>query len=71
MIKKRLFSLMMVSLLFTGFIACSNEPKEQEDMPLGIIGAIEEEVELLKEKMNIKETVEAAGMTFYHGTLHD
>lgn len=69
--KKKLFSLMMVSLLFTGLIACSNEPKEQEAMPLGIIGAMEEEVELLKEKMDIKETVEVAGMTFYHGTLHD
>lgn len=36
---------------------------------LGVIGAMEEEVEILKEKMIITETVTEAGMTFYKGTL--
>lgn len=37
---------------------------------VGVIGAMEEEVEILKEKMTITETVTEAGMTFYKGTLH-
>lgn len=37
---------------------------------IGIIGAMEEEVETLKSNMEITETVTAAGMTFYKGTLH-
>lgn len=37
---------------------------------LGIIGAMEEEVEILKSKMEITQIVESAGMTFYKGTLH-
>lgn len=37
---------------------------------IGIIGAMEEEVEILKEKMEITQTVKQAGMTFYKGTLH-
>ena len=31
---------------------------------IGIIGAMEEEVEILKVKMDVKDTVEVAGMTF-------
>lgn len=38
-------------------------------MVIGIIGAMEEEVAVLKEEMEIQETVEAASMTFCHGTL--
>ena len=38
-------------------------------MIIGIIGAMEEEVSLLKEEMDIKETVEYATMTFCKGVL--
>lgn len=38
---------------------------------IGIIGAMEEEVELLKEKMNIKRTVSRAGMDFCEGELEN
>lgn len=37
---------------------------------IGVIGAMEEEVEILKENMEITETITEAGMTFYKGTLH-
>ena len=69
--KKKLIGLMMASLLLVGIVGCSNGSKEQEAMSLGIIGAMEEEVEILKEKMEIEETVEIAGMTFYRGMLHN
>ena len=36
---------------------------------IGIIGAMDEEVEILKAKLTITETVTKAGMTFYRGTL--
>ncbi len=38
-------------------------------MIIGIIGAMEEEVALLKEAMTVKETVEYASMTFCKGVL--
>lgn len=38
-------------------------------MTIGIIGAMEEEVAILKEAMEIQETVEYAGMTFCKGRL--
>lgn len=38
---------------------------------IGIIGAMEEEVEILKTNMEIEKTVETAGMTFYLGSLHN
>lgn len=38
---------------------------------IGIIGAKDEEVEILKSLLNITETVTEAGMTFYKGTLHN
>ena len=38
-------------------------------MTIGIIGAMEEEVSLLKDEMNIEETVDYAGMSFCKGTL--
>ncbi|MGL5676377.1 MAG: 5'-methylthioadenosine/adenosylhomocysteine nucleosidase [Cellulosilyticaceae bacterium] len=37
---------------------------------IGIIGAMDEEVAILKSLMDVTETVERAGMTFYKGTLH-
>ncbi|GAA0181529.1 5'-methylthioadenosine/adenosylhomocysteine nucleosidase [Clostridium sediminicola] len=51
-----------------------NETKEtitSETKVIGIIGAMEEEVEILKNKMDIEEEVKIAGMTFYQGTVHD
>ena len=38
---------------------------------IGIIGAMEEEVQALKEAMTIAETKEKASMTFCRGTLQD
>ncbi|MBU3804408.1 MAG: 5'-methylthioadenosine/adenosylhomocysteine nucleosidase [Candidatus Cellulosilyticum pullistercoris] len=38
---------------------------------IGIIGAMDEEVEILKSMLDIKETVTEAGMTFYKGMLHN
>ncbi|TCT12279.1 adenosylhomocysteine nucleosidase [Natranaerovirga pectinivora] len=38
---------------------------------LGIIGAMEEEIALLKEKIDISKTEEMAGMVFYTGTMRD
>ncbi|MGL4361710.1 MAG: 5'-methylthioadenosine/adenosylhomocysteine nucleosidase [Cellulosilyticaceae bacterium] len=38
---------------------------------IGIIGAMDEEVAILKEQMSIIETSTIAGITFYQGTLHD
>ena len=40
-----------------------------EKKKIGIIGAMETEVSVLKERMTITRTVEKAGMTFYGGTL--
>ena len=38
-------------------------------MMIGIIGAMEEEVAVLKEEMSIEETLEYASMQFCKGTL--
>lgn len=38
-------------------------------MKIGIIGAMSEEVEILKDEMVIEEKIEKASMTFYHGML--
>ena len=38
---------------------------------IGIMGAMDEEVEILKSLLDIKETVTQAGMTFYKGILHN
>ena len=69
---KKIISLLGVMLLSVSmFIGCGAEREVESVNTLGIIGAMEEEVEILKDKMNIKETTEIAGMTFYSGTLHD
>ena len=36
---------------------------------IGIIGAMDEEVDILVELMDIKETIEKASLKFYKGTL--
>ena len=67
--KKSLFTLLTVMIIsLTAILGCSNFDAK-ETKPLGIIGAMEEEVETLKSKMDIKETREIAGMTFYRGTI--
>ena len=38
---------------------------------IGIIGAMDEEVEILKSLLDITETVTEAGMTFYKGIMHN
>jgi len=43
--------------------------KEDKSMTIGIIGAMEEEVSILKREMEIKETVDYATMTFCKGVL--
>ncbi len=67
--KKSLLALGVVMLVsMTAILGCSSVQTEAVK-PLGIIGAMEEEVETLKSKMDIKETVEIAGMTFYRGAI--
>ena len=68
---KKIISLLVVMILSLGmFVGCGSNNGNQGEKTLGIIGAMEEEVELLKGKMDIKETTEIAGMTFYSGKLH-
>ncbi|WP_108651938.1 5'-methylthioadenosine/S-adenosylhomocysteine nucleosidase [Dongshaea marina] len=38
-------------------------------MKIGIIGAMDQEVELLKQQMQLQDTFSIAGCEFYHGTL--
>lgn len=84
---KKFLRLCMAAFVATTIVGCSqnvdqdvsteasnevmNETKEQQAMPLGIIGAMEEEVEIVKSEMEVMETVEVAGMTFYKGKLYD
>ncbi|WP_291651216.1 5'-methylthioadenosine/adenosylhomocysteine nucleosidase [Clostridium sp.] len=70
--KKRLLSIFMGLFIVISVLGgCSAENKNANDKVLGVIGAMEEEVELLKGKMDIKETIEVAGMEFYRGKLQD
>lgn len=68
--KKKVLSVFVVLLAVISVIGgCSIKDKEANDKVLGLIGAMEEEVEILKAKMEIKETVNVAGMEFYKGEL--
>jgi adenosylhomocysteine nucleosidase len=71
-------------IIFTGCstsTVSTNETKEEivedveilesEGTVIGIIGAMEEEVEILKNKMDVEEEVQIAGMTFYKGNVHN
>ena len=42
---------------------------EEEAFPIGIIGAMEEEVALLKDSMDLEEVVSASGMDYYVGEI--
>lgn len=69
---KKIIALLGVMLLSISiFVGCGANKEKKAEKILGIIGAMEEEVEILKGKMDIKETTEVAGMTFYSGKLHD
>lgn len=70
---KKKLSLIFASLFIVILVigGCSAKDKSANDRVLGVIGAMEEEVEILKDKMDIKETVEVAGMEFYRGTLEN
>lgn len=85
-LKKLLAGIMTLAMGFTTYASTAEMPKKLEqnlsqtvaatpvvklENTLGIIGAMEEEVEILKEKMTIEQVVTAAGMTFYKGRLHD
>ena len=63
--KKTLITLCAIAVIaLTAMVGCSNS-SAKDVQPLGIIGAMEEEVEIIKSKMNVQETVEIANMTFY------
>ena len=51
------------------YIQKTNQKREVRHMIIGIIGAMEEEVSILKETMEIEETVSYAGMDFCKGKL--
>ena len=69
---KKIIALLGVMVLSVSlFIGCGANEEKKTEKVLGIIGAMEEEVEILKEEMDIKETIEVAGMTFYSGKLYD
>lgn len=68
--KKKIIALFGATLLSVSLlVGCGSGKKEEKT--IGVIGAMEEEVEILKEKMDIKGTTEVAGMTFYSGKLND
>lgn len=69
---KLLLVFAMLVILVTSFVGCNSTITSSQTTGgevLGVIGAMEEEVELLKEKMTIEETVTVAGMDFYKGTF--
>lgn len=68
---KKILSVFIAVILVVGtLVGCTKEKTNANENVLGIIGAMEEEVEILKDKMDIKETVKVAGMEFYKGTMH-
>ncbi|MDB8792675.1 5'-methylthioadenosine/adenosylhomocysteine nucleosidase [Romboutsia sp. 1001216sp1] len=69
--KKILVLLPTILLSIFLMVGCTSQSETGNENVLGIIGAMEEEVEILKEKMDIKETTTIAGIKFYKGTLHD
>ncbi|MCH1959956.1 MULTISPECIES: 5'-methylthioadenosine/adenosylhomocysteine nucleosidase [Romboutsia] len=69
--KKILVLLPTILLSIFLMVGCTSQSEPGNENVLGIIGAMEEEVEILKEKMDIKETTTIAGIKFYKGTLHD
>ncbi|MCG8572243.1 MAG: 5'-methylthioadenosine/adenosylhomocysteine nucleosidase [Spirochaetes bacterium] len=64
--------LIIITLVFSS-CKSSHDTTQRHDFnaTIGIIGAMQEEVDILKNKMTIINEVEEAGMTFYTGTLHN
>lgn len=67
--KKLLKVFTVFALTITTLTGCSSDTEKPRENVLGIIGAMIEEVEILKEQMTIDNTVTVAGMEFYEGTL--
>lgn len=67
--KKLLAMCALLVLSVTMLVGCESKAEVKDEKVLGVIGAMEEEVEILKKKMDIKETVNVAGMEFYNGTM--
>lgn len=67
--KKLLAMCAVLVLSVTMLVGCTTKAEEKDKQVLGVIGAMEEEVKILKDKMKIEETVDVAGMEFYKGTL--
>lgn len=71
---RRFYALLLIITTFLMVLSgCSNasETAKTSTNTIGIIGAMEEEVEILKGKMDIEKEVEKAGITFYKGKLDD
>lgn len=61
-------TLLLIVSLFS-FLGCSKTNDASKEKVLGVIGAMEEEVAILKGKMKIEDTLKEAGMEFYKGNL--
>ena len=62
---KRLFAVLFCAAVFLS--GCAG--RQTSNDKIGIIGALEEEVELLKDAADVKKTTEIMGMEFWEGTL--
>lgn len=78
-IKKHLF-LLFCLLVIISIAGCANADKKQvtketenveqtKERVIGIIGAMEEEIEILRDKMKVEDTEKVAGMVFHKGKL--
>ncbi len=67
--RKNIFaSIILILVMLTGSLV-SGCGKKETPQPIGIIGAMEEEVNLLKESADITKTTVIAGMEFCEGTI--
>ena len=64
--KKTIYLFILIMLICIALAGCGQKEVPQA---IGIIGAMEEEVSLLKETADIKKTTEIAGMEFCEGTI--
>ena len=67
--KKLLAMCAVLVLSATMLVGCESKAEVKDEKVLGVIGAMQEEVEILKKKMDVKETVNVARMEFYNGTM--
>lgn len=69
-VKKKLIKIAIVFILCISCClnGCNNNTAVKNDV-IGIIGAMDVEVESLKETMNVKEITEVAGAKYYVGTM--